>query len=259
MTFLEHLEELRWHLIRSLASILVFGIGIFVNINWIFTNVIYAPFKKEFFTHEILCQLREALCFEKLPVEIIALGPYEQFLKSITISFIAGFIISFPYFIWEMWRFIKPGLKASERKGVRGNVFIISILFFIGVAFSYYVILPFAIQFLSTYQLGAEITNQWKVGLVVGMVTQITLAGGILFEMPIIVYYLSKMGILTPEFMKKYQRHAIVIMLVLAAIITPPDVVSQVLIFFPLLLLYKISIRICTWVTTKEAKKLEDI
>ncbi|MEO0472689.1 MAG: twin-arginine translocase subunit TatC, partial [Bacteroidota bacterium] len=181
--------------------------------------------------------------------------PYEQFLKSLSISFVGGFIFAFPYFIWEIWRFIKPGLHPKERKGLRGNVFIMSMLFFLGVSFAYYVILPFAVQFLSNYSLYEGVSNDWRIGNVISMVTQIVIAGGILFEMPILVYYLSKMGILTPQFMKKYRRHATVVLLVLSAIITPPDVVSQILIFFPLSILYEISIRICKRVYKRAAKE----
>ena len=242
MSFLDHLEELRWHLIRGGTAIVIFAIALFVKIEWLTEYVVLYPYKNTFPTHRLLCSLRESLCFEELPVTFLAISPYEQFIKSITFSFIGGFVLAFPYFIWEMWRFIKPGLKTNEVKGLRGNVFIISVLFFIGIAFSYFVVLPFAIQFLSNYQLAPGVENQWRIGSVVGMVAQVVLAGGVLFEMPIIVYYLTKIGLLSPSFMKKYRRHAIVVLLILSAMITPPDVISQILIFFPLILLYQISI-----------------
>ncbi|MCB0835652.1 MAG: twin-arginine translocase subunit TatC [Bacteroidetes bacterium] len=256
MSFLEHLEELRWHLIRSFAAILVFAIAVFANIQWFLDEVILAAFSNEFPLHKLLCQFNDSLCFDKIPVQLIAISPYEQFLKSISISLIVGFIISFPYFIWEMWRFIKPGLKKEEQQGLRGNVLIMSILFFMGVAFSYYIVLPFSVQFLANYSLSAEITNQWKIGNVIAMVTQIAIGGGLIFEMPILVYYLSKIGLITPEFMIQYRRHAIVILLVLAAMITPPDWITQVLIFIPLLILYQVSIRISRVVNRKREKEL---
>jgi sec-independent protein translocase protein TatC len=257
MSFLEHLEELRWHLIRSFAAILVFAIVIFANIQWFLDSVILAAFSNDFPLHKLLCSFRESLCFEEIPVEFIALGPYEQFLKSISISLIAGFIISFPYFIWEMWRFIKPGLKKEEQQGLRGNVFIMSVLFFMGVGFAYYVVLPFSVQFLANYSISPDIVNQWKIGKVIAMVTQIAIGGGLIFEMPILVYYLSKIGLITPEFMIKYRRHAIVILLILAAMITPPDWITQILIFFPLIILYQISIRISRIVNRKREKELK--
>ena len=252
MSFLEHLEELRWHLIRSFIAIVAIAIAVGVNITWIFNNVILYPFNNQFPTHRVLCAIKESLCFDKLPVEMIAISPYEQFIKSITISVIAGFIVAFPYVMWEIWRFVKPGLKVNEVKGLRGNVFVISMLFFVGVSFAYFVVLPFAIQFLANFQLADIIENQWKVGNVIGMVTQVVFAGGILFEMPIIVYYLTKIGLLSPAFMINYRRHAVVVLLVLSAIITPPDVISQILIFFPLILLYQISIGICKRVYKKQ-------
>ena len=257
MSFLEHLEELRWHLIRSFAAILVFAIAVFVNIQWFLDKVILAAFSNDFPLHRLLCKLRESLCFEEIPVEFIALGPYEQFLKSISISLIAGFIVAFPYFIWEMWRFIRPGLRKEEQSGLRGNVFIMSILFFMGVGFAYYIVLPFSVQFLANYSISPDITNQWKIGKVIAMVTQIAIGGGLIFEMPILVYYLSKIGLITPEFMIRYRRHAIVILLILSAMITPPDWITQILIFIPLIILYQISIRISRIVNRKREKELK--
>lgn len=257
MSFLEHLEELRWHLIRSFGAILVFAITIGVNIQWFLKEVILAPFEPDFWTHAMLCKFREALCFDSIDVDIIAISPPEQFLKAITISLVGGFIFSFPVFIWEMWRFIKPGLHSHERKGLRGNVLVMSILFFIGVAFAYYVITPFSIRFFSTFTISPGIENQWKIGKVIGMITNIALGGGIIFEMPVLVYYLSKMGLVTPQFMRTYRRHAIVVLLILAAMITPPDWITQVLIFIPLIILYEVSIRISAVVTRKQNEAFE--
>jgi|GEM_PF-100777 len=252
MSFLDHLEELRWHLIRSFGVIATISVFIFIYIQRILEDVVLAPFSPEFPTHRFLCGLNEALCFDKIDVDIIAVDPYEQFLKAFSIAIIGGFIISFPYFIWEMWRFIKPGLHPTEQKKLRGNVFIISFLFFLGVTFAYYVIAPFSISFLSNFKLSPDIQNQWKIGKVITLITQIVLAGGILFELPIMVYYLAKVGLVTPSLMRQYRRHAIVVLLVLAAIITPPDVLSQVLIFLPLVILYEISLVICVMVTRKD-------
>ncbi|MEZ4825042.1 MAG: twin-arginine translocase subunit TatC [Bacteroidia bacterium] len=256
MSFLEHLEELRWHLIRSIAVIVVIAVVLFTKIQWFLDNVILAAFSKDFPLHRFLCNLNADLCFEKIGVVFIALSPSEQFLKSISISLIAGFIISFPYFAWEIWRFIKPGLHPNERKGMRGNVLILSILFFIGISFAYYIVLPFSVQFFAGYKISADIENQWKIGEVIAMVTQITLAGGIVFELPIIVYYLAKIGLVTPEFMRTYRRHAVVVLLVLAAIVTPPDWITQVLVFIPLMILYEVSIKIAAVVTRNREKEL---
>ncbi|MEZ4776324.1 MAG: twin-arginine translocase subunit TatC [Bacteroidia bacterium] len=258
MSFLEHLEELRWHLIRSFAVILVVAIVIFTKIQWFLDNVILFAFDKNFPLHRFLCNLNADLCFEKIGVIFIAIEPYEQFLKSISISLIAGFIISFPYFAWEIWRFIKPGLHPREQKGMRGNVLVMSMLFFMGVAFAYYIVLPFSVQFLASYKISADIENQWKIGNVIAMVTQIAIGGGVIFELPIVVYYLAKIGLVTPEFMKTYRRHAVVVLLVLAAVVTPPDWITQVLVFLPLMVLYEISIKIAAVVTKNREKELAE-
>ncbi len=256
MSFLDHLEELRWHLMRSLVAVAIVAIAAFVNVQTLLDEVILWPSQADFPLNQALCNFNEALCFAANNVEFIAISPYEQFLKSITISFVAGFIMAFPYVLWEMWRFIRPGLHSHERKGLRGNVFVMSLLFFIGVAFAYFIITPFSFRFLSTYQLSAAVANQWQIGKVIGMITQISVGGGLIFEMPIMVYYLAKVGLVTDKGMRTYRRHAIVVLLVLSAILTPPDVTSQVLIFFPLWLLYELSIGIARRVGKKREKEL---
>jgi sec-independent protein translocase protein TatC len=242
MSFLDHLEELRWHLVRSIAAIVVFAIALYINLSWILSNVLLAPFKGTFFTHQLMCRLDPSLCFEKIDVTYIAISPYEQFINSLTMSLIGGFVFAFPYVIWEFWRFIRPGLHDHEQRSMRGSVAVMSLLFFIGVAFAFFVIVPFSVQFLAGYKLSPEIENQWRIGDVIGMITQLLIGTGLVFEMPVLMLYLTKMGVVTPEFLRKYRRHAIVILLFIAAIITPPDWISQILTFFPLYLLYEISI-----------------
>jgi len=257
MSFLEHLEELRWHLVRSIAAIALFAIFNFCFINYITDEIIFYTFESDFPLHRWLCKLRSSLCFDEMPVEFINTKPYEQFLKSITISLVGGFILAFPYFIFEMWSFIKPGLHPSERKYLRGTVFSSSLLFFSGVLFAYFIVVPFAAQFLANYQISGMVENKWTFQAVIAMVTRLVLAGGIMFELPIVVFFLSKVGIATPEGMKKYRRHAVVVLLILSAIITPPDVMSQILIFIPLFLLYQLSIWISAIVNRKREKELE--
>lgn len=251
MSFLDHLEELRWHLVRSVIAIAVCAITVGVNIRWIFNNVIYYPLQYEFPTHRFLCRFSDGPCEGNILGDLIAIKPTEQFLKSIGISIILGIIIAFPYLIWEVWRFIKPGLHAHERKGMRGNVAIMSFLFFTGICFSYYIILPFAIRFLAAFSIADTVANTWRFGEVISLITQVVIAGGIVFEMPIVVFYLSKLGFVTPEGMKRYRKIAVVVLLVLSAVITPPDVISQVLIFFPLMGLYQLSIAISRRVQRK--------
>lgn len=259
MSFLDHLEELRWHLIRSLIAIIILSIVAFLNINYITDEIIFWTFESDFPLHRMLCKFRDSLCFDEMPVSFINIKPYEQFLKSITISFITGFICSFPYFIWEVWRFIKPGLHPGERKYLRGFVFSSSFLFFSGILFSYFIIVPFSAQFLANYTISAQVSNQWTFGQVIGFVTRLVLAGGIMFQLPIVVFFLSKVGIVTPEGMKKYRRHAVVVLLIISAIITPPDVTSQILIFIPLFLLYQLSIWISRIVNRRREKEIAEM
>lgn len=251
MTFLDHLEELRWHLVRAIGAVVFFAIFFFIYREFILDEIILKPFQADFPTNKLLCSIRESLCGE-VSVEFIAITPYEKFIKALSLSIIGGVVIGFPYILWEIWRFIKPGLHTHEKSGLRGNIFVMSLLFFLGVSFSYYVITPFSIQFLAGFDLTEGLENQWRIGSVISFVAQIALGGGILFEMPILVFYLTKLGVITPEFMKRYRRHAYVILLILAAIITPPDVLSQILIFIPLSTLYEISIRISRAVIRKE-------
>ena len=255
MSFLDHLEELRWHLVRSFIAIGIVGIVIFIYRRWVMDNVILAPFDKNFPVHKFLCQLNAGMC--TLPeIEKVALGPLEQFMMAIKLGFVGGFVVAFPYVLWEIWRFLKPGFHAHEKTRFRGGVFVLSLLFFIGVLFAYYIISPFSIQFLGNFQLTEQVVNQWKIGKIISLMVQIPIAGGVMFELPVIVYVLSKMGLITPEFMKKYRRHAFVVMLILAAILTPPDVTSQILIFIPLFILYQISIGISARVNKKREAEL---
>ena len=259
MTFLDHLEELRWHLIRSFAAIVIIGIAIFIYRKWVVDEVILGLLGAEFPTNQLLCFLRgldSEACAKAVEASLIALSPQEQFLKTIEISLVGGFIVAFPYVLWEFWRFIKPGLHKHEARAVRGNVAVMSILFFIGVSFGYYIISPFSIQFFSSFTISDGIENTWRIGKVISLVMQIVLGAGIIFEMPILMYYLAKMGIITPDILKAYRRHAIVILLLMAAVITPPDIMSQVLIFIPLFLLYEVSVRIVKRVHKKREKEL---
>lgn len=264
MTFLEHLEELRWHLVRSVLAIVIIAIAFFVYREWIMENIIMAPFDGSFPMNRFLCWFQQDFlnnpeheCLERIEVNLQVLSPYEVFLKALTLSAIGGIILAFPYIIWEFWRFIKPGLHSHEVKAVRGNVFVMSMLFFLGVAFSYYIIIPFSARFLAGFQLYEGLEANWQLGKTISFITQLVLAGGLLFEMPILIYYLTKMGIITPQFLKTYHRHAIVLMLVLAAILTPPDPTSQLLIFAPLYFLFRISIRVSARVYKKQQEEAD--
>lgn len=243
MSFFDHLEELRWHLFRSVIAIIAIGIALFVMRKEVIGGVFMTPFDSEFFTFKILCQyVSEQFCNINIPVEIQAISPYEQFMKAMVYSFFGGLIISFPYVTWEFWRFIRPALTKKEVKKVRWNVVTTSLLFFVGVGFGYFVILPISIQFLSNFVLFEEASNIWRIGDVINFELLLLFGTGFLFQLPVVVYYLSRLGFVTPEFLRKYRKHSIVVLLVVAAMVTPPDPFSQILIFLPLILLYEIGI-----------------
>ncbi len=243
MSFLDHLEELRWHIIRSLGSVIFFAIIVFVFKEFVFDNIIFAPRRDDFITYRFMCLLSEFTCFKPPEFNIIPRDFGEKFFTHLKISFWLGIIISFPYIFYEIWKFIKPGLYKNEQKAATGMVFICSSLFLTGVGFGYFIISPFAIKFLAGYTLSSEeVINSSSLASYVSYLTMFTIPAGIVFELPVVVYFLSRIGILTPAFMRTYRRHAIVVILIFAAIITPPEVITQILIGIPVIILYEISI-----------------
>ena len=261
MSFLDHLEELRWHLIRSTLAIVIIGSVAFLMKDFIFDTVIFGPKKMDFPTYKLFCDIAtyfgfdSAFCAEKLPFTIQSRLMSGQFSAHIWTSIWAGFIIGFPYVLFELWKFISPGLYEKERKNSRGFILIASLLFFMGVLFGYYVVTPLSINFLGTYQVSAEVTNEFDLASYISTVRASVIACGILFELPIIIFFLTKVGLVTPEIMRKYRKIALVIVLILSAVITPPDVASQIIVAVPVLILYQVSIYISGWVLRKERKK----
>lgn len=256
MTFLQHLEELRWHIIRSVIAILIFTVAAFVMSDFVFGTIILEPKTPEFWTNRMMAMLAditgaEALRINTNDLEIISIKMAGQFITHLKISIYVGIIAAFPYIVFEVWKFIRPALTKEEKKHARGGVFFSSFLFFVGVAFSYYLILPLSIHFLGGYNVDPSITNQINISSYIQTVSSILFSGGIVFELPIVIFFLSKIGFVTPEGMRKYWRHAIVCMLILSAIITPPDIFSQIMVCLPLIVLYAISIRISKRVVKK--------
>jgi sec-independent protein translocase protein TatC len=262
MSFLDHLEELRWHILRSLAAITITGIVLFLFKNWFFETVVFGPTHDDFISYRVICNLSEQLglgntmCFSPPEFEKIAVGFAESFIISIKVCFVAGFFVAFPYVFYQIWTFIKPGLYKNEQSATRGIVAICSILFLLGVFFGYFVISPFAINFLGGYYIPG-VTNAPTISSFISYMVMFTAPAGMIFELPIVVYFLSKIGLLTPAVMKKYRRHAIVAVLILAALITPPDVVTQFLIGIPLFVLYELSIFVSRRVEKKEKARWE--
>lgn len=262
MSFLDHLEELRWHVIRSLAAVVIFMIGAFINIEWIFTNILFAPGRVDFPTFRWLCSLghligsEEAFCVEQIPFKIQSRLMTGQFTMSITSSFIIGLVVAFPYVVWELWRFIKPGLYPREKKSSRGAVASISFLFLSGVLFGYYIMSPLMISFLANYTISDMIVNEFDITSYIGTIVTVVFGSGVLFQLPVVMYFLTKIGIVTPTFLRQYRKHAVVIILILGAIVTPSaDPLSQALISLPLYLLYEISILISARVLKKKEKE----
>jgi sec-independent protein translocase protein TatC len=260
MSFLDHLEELRWHLIRSLTAVFVFAIAAFVSKGVIFGEIILGPSKPSFWTYRMLCNLSEilnsdALCISELPFIIQSRQMTGQFSMHITSSFVIGLICAFPYAFWEIWRFVKPGLYDKERKAATGATFYVSLLFFMGVFFGYFVVTPISINFLSNYQIDPSILNEFDIISYVSTVTTLVLACALLFQLPIVVYFATKAGLVSSSLLKTYRKHSIIVILMLSAVLTPPDPFSQVLIAIPLGLLYQLSILIAVKLEKKERKQ----
>lgn len=263
MSFLDHLEELRWHIVRSAAAIMIFAIVAFIMKGFIFDVVILAPRTPEFWTNQMFAKLGDLVGSEAVKINQTALKMQSikiagQFSTHIMVSIIAGFIVASPVVFYEFWRFIKPALYDKEKKHAGGAVFFTSILFLMGVLFGYYLIVPLSVHFLGTYQVSSEVENTINLSSYIGSVTSISLAAGVVFLIPIFSYFLSKVGLLTPQFMKTYRRHAYIVMLLLSAVITPPDIFSQVLVCFPLVFLYEIGIMISRYVVKKREKEMEE-
>jgi len=264
MSFLEHMEELRWHIIRSALAIIVFAVAAFILKDFIFNTVILNPRTPDFWTNRMFAQLADAVGTDALrinqtPLELISIKIAGQFMTHIWVSIIAGFIIASPVVFYEFWRFIKPALYDNEKQHASGAVFFTSVLFLMGILFGYYLIVPLSIHFLGTYNVSGDVTNQINLKSYIGSVTSISLAAGVIFLIPIFSYFLSKVGLLTPQFMKTYRRHSYVVMLLLSAVITPPDIFSQIMVCFPLVFLYEIGIIISRRVVKKREKEMDEI
>lgn len=263
MTFLEHLEELRWHLIRAVLAVTVFSIIAFIFDDFIFNKILLAPKNPNFITNQVLCHLatvlnKPELCINTKPLPIINTMMSGQFQADMWISFIAGIILAFPFIINEIWKFISPALYVNERNQARGAVLAISGLFLIGVLFGYYVIVPLSIHFLGTYSVSSQIQNYINLNSYFSTIASATLACGLVFELPIFAFFLAKIGVISAAFMRKYRRHAIIIILIIAAIITPPDVFSQIMVTIPLILLYEMSIFVVVIVQRKKLKNTSE-
>ena len=264
MSFIDHLEALRWHIVRSGLVWLVAAIALFINIDWIFDHIIFAPAQNDFITYSALCKLGhsigigDALCMPPINIQLQGNTISGPFMSAISIAMIGGLIIAFPYLFWELWRFIKPALSSKELKYSRGSIFWVSICFFLGAAFGYFLLAPFTFNFLANFTLGTKSAYRYIPTLddYIDTLNQIILGCGLSFELPVLAYVLAKIGLITGNFLRKYRKYAFVIILVVAAVITPsPDWTSQIIVAVPLLLLYEISVVIAAKVDKDNARK----
>lgn len=261
MTFLEHLEVLRWHLIRSIIANSIGGVVAFTFGSYIFDKILLGPTQVNFWTFRKICEFSQwvsgtnAICIEEMEFVVKTVKVQEQFFQHMVIAFLGGFIIALPYILYEVYRFVKPALKRSERKYSGLAILSGSLLFFIGVLFGYFVLAPISINFLGNYTLSSVIQKEFTVSSVVSLISLLTVGSGVIFELPLVIYFLAKVGIVTASSLRSYRKVALVVVLIISAIITPPDIASQVLLSVPIMLLYEVGIVIAK----KVEPKLEDI
>jgi sec-independent protein translocase protein TatC len=254
MTFLGHLEELRWRLVRCAFAILVFAIAIWIYQELIMEKVFLSMNKKDFVTFRIFCDLF-GVCIEEIPIKMQSMTMGGQFSYALMMSFMGGIVIAFPYIFYQLWSFVKPGLKLNEINATKGIVFYVSLLFFTGIIFGYFIVAPLSVQFFGSYQISKEIENNFTISSYMGTVISTIFYSGLLFLLPVVSYLLTRIGLITPDFLRKYRKHAIIVVLVLAAIITPPDVLSQIIVSIPILILYEIGILVSARAARKIAAK----
>lgn len=261
MSFWGHIEAFRKHIIRSVIVVAILTVVLFCFPEFLFDTIIFGPLNNNFLTYKAFCKLShllelgDQLCFGHYTFKLQSLGLADQFTSQMWIAFLGGLIVGSPYLLWELWRFIRPALHEKERKASTGFIASSSMLFMVGVLFSYYIIVPLTINFLGNYQVSAMVENNFTMDSYISTVTTLTLASGLVFELPVIVYFLTRFGIVTPQFMRKYRKHAVVVILIVAAVITPsPDITSQMLVAFPLYFLYEASIFVSAYVIKKQLK-----
>ncbi len=250
MPFLEHLEEFRKRLIRSGSAILLFAVLAFFFKEWIFEGILFWPKEPSFPAFRFLCSLSEGmgmgdrLCIQPPDFPLVNLEMSGQFSAHILVSIVSGIVIAFPFFLHQMWCFLNPGLKKNERRSARKVFWIGTFLFILGILFGYFIMSPLSVRFLGGYQVSEMVSNQIRLSSYVSTVALVTLSAGILFQLPIVVHFLAVTGVMTPALLRKHRKHALIVVLLLSAIITPPDITSQLLVAVPLLILYEISIRV---------------
>ena len=261
MSFLDHLEELRWLLVRSTFAICIMAFVTYFISDYLFDQIILGPIRPTFFTYVWFCDLShqlnfaESICITELNFIIQNTEMEGQVNIFIWMCLLAGFILSFPYILFEIWKFISPALYEKEKKYAASFIIVSSLLFFIGVLFGYYLIAPLSVQFFASYIVSPEISNSIDIDSYMSLMKTSAIASGLLFELPIIIFFLTKIGLVTPEFLRKYRKYTLVVVLIVAAVITPPDVLSQIIVTIPIMILYEASILISVLVVKNQEKE----
>lgn len=260
MSFLDHLEELRWVLVRSSAAVVIMACLTYFFSDYIFSTLIFGPTDPSFVTYRFFCEashylgFADSICITELPFIIQNTEMEGQVNIFVWTCITAGFILAFPYILWQFWKFISPALYERERKNAKVFITVASLLFFLGVLFGYFVIVPMSVNFLATFSVSSVVKNQFNIDSYISMVKTAVIASGLYFELPIILYFLTKLGLVTPTFLRTYRKYAIVIVLIIAAIVTPPDVVSQITVAIPMLIIYEASIWISALVVRNKKR-----
>lgn len=254
MSFLDHLEELRWRIVKSAIAIVIFAVTLFTLQTWVMENLFLSMQKPSFITFRFMCHYFN-ICVESIPIENQSIEMTGQFSYSLMMSIMGGFVLSFPFIFHQIWSFVKPGLKQNE-KGIAGGIVIyVSLLFFLGVAFGYFVVAPLCVQFFGNYTISGDIKNNFTISSYLGLVLSTIFYTGLLFLLPVVSYLFTKLGIINSDFLKKYRKHSIIGILILSALITPPDLISQVIVGIPIVILYEVGILVSKRVEKKSKKQ----
>nr|WP_294872834.1 twin-arginine translocase subunit TatC [uncultured Pedobacter sp.] len=264
MSFFDHIDVLRKHLLRALAIVLVLTIGAFYYTDFIFNTIIMGPKNPSFWTYRMMCKLVERFpsigpefCITKIDAKIINTEMAGQFTLQLNSCVMVGIILGIPYLLFELWLFIKPALHENERKSASGFVAFASFLFFLGILFGYYIICPLSINFLTNFTVSPEIQNTFTIDSYLSSVMTLTLGSGVIFQLPVIIYILSKLGVMTPAFMRASRRYSTVLILIIAAVVTPTaDPYTMLIVALPLFLLYELSIFISASIEKKRNKDI---
>ncbi len=252
MTFISHLEELRTRLIKIAIAVLVLAIALWFFQGWIMENLFLSMKEPDFVTFRLMCQFF-GICVEEIPLEMQSMTMTGQFSYALMMSILGGVVLAFPFIFYQIWAFVKPGLKKNEKNISRGIIFYVSLLFFLGISFGYFIVAPLCVQFFGSYQISEQLQNIFTITSYMSMILSTIFYSGLLFLLPVLAYLFTKLGVLTPAFLRKYRKHAIVGILILSAIITPPDLISQVIVGIPIAILYETSI----FVSARVEKKLK--